>query len=71
MPAKAKPGKQRSASGAKKRFKLTGKKRFAHQKAAHNHLLQQKARQQKRLNNQMILSSPAYDKTLKRMLPNK
>jgi len=71
MPGKARPGKGKSKSGAKKRFKRTGKNLLAHQKAAHNHLLQQKARQQKRLGNQMFIVNPAFNKMLKRMLPGK
>ncbi len=44
MPGKARPGKQKSSSSAKKRFKKTGKGQFAQQKACHNHLLQQKSK---------------------------
>lgn len=69
MPAKAKPGKQRSSSSAKKRIKRTGKGQFAQQKAAHNHLLQQKSKKQKRLVKQTIIASKAHSKQLKRMLP--
>jgi len=71
MPAKAKPGKQRSSSSAKKRFKKTGKGQFAQQKASHNHLLQQKSKKQKRLAKQTIVTSKAHSKQLKRMLPGK
>lgn len=71
MPGKARPGKQRSSSGTKKRIKLTGKGSFAHQKAAHNHLLQQKSKRQKRLAGQTIVASPAYSKMLKRLIPGK
>jgi large subunit ribosomal protein L35 len=69
MPGKAKPGRQKSSSSAKKRFKLTGKGRFAQQKAAHNHLLQQKSKKQKRLSKQTIITSRAHTKQLKKMLP--
>ena len=71
MPGKARPGKQKSSSGAKKRFKKTGKGKFANQKAAHNHLLQQKSKKQKRLAQHTIITSDVYGKQLKRMLPGK
>lgn len=70
MPGKARPGKQKTRSSAKKRIKKTGKGQFAQQKAAHNHLLQQKSKKQKRLAKQTIISSSAHKKQLKRMLPN-
>lgn len=70
MPGKARVGKQRSSSGAKKRFKKTGTGKFAQQKASHNHLLQQKSKRQKRLANKTIITSNTYGKMLKRMLPN-
>lgn len=68
MPGKAKTGKQRSSSSAKKRIKRTGKGRFAHEKAAHNHLLQQKSKKQKRLAGRTLIVD-GYGKTLKRLLP--
>ena len=71
MPGKAKPGKQKCSSSAKKRFKKTGTGAFAQQKANHGHLLQQKSKSQKRLCGQTIKSSSAHSKQLKRMLPGK
>lgn len=68
MPGKARPGKIRSSSSAKKRIKRTGKGAFAHEKAAHNHLLQQKSKRQKRLAGR-TLKVNSYGKTLKRLLP--
>lgn len=70
MPGKARPGKQKTHSAAKKRFKKTGTGKFAQQKAAHNHLLQQKSKKQKRLAKQTIVASSAHTKQLKRMMPN-
>ncbi|MFH1012434.1 MAG: 50S ribosomal protein L35 [Candidatus Peregrinibacteria bacterium] len=70
MPGKARPGKIKNHSSAKKRFKKTGKGLFAQQKAAHNHLLQQKSKRQKRLANKTIITDNTYGKMLKRMLPN-
>ena len=63
-------GKARSASGAKKRFKRTGKGLFAARKPAHNHLLQQKSKRQKRLSGKTIVVSNSFSRTLNRMLPN-
>lgn len=71
MPGKARPGKQKTRSSAKKRFKKTGKGQYAQEKAAHNHLLQQKSKKQKRLSKQTIITSKAHSKQLKRMMPNK
>ncbi len=71
MPGKAKPGKQRTSSATKKRIKITGKGKFAHEKAAHNHLLQQKSKRQKRLSARTLIASSAYNKTLKKLLPGK
>ncbi len=70
MPGKARPGKQKTSSTAKKRIKRTGKGTFAHEKAAHNHLLQQKSKRQKRLAGKTLKVS-AYQKTLKKLLPGK
>lgn len=71
MPGKANPGKQKNSSSAKKRFKKTGSGAFAQQKAAHNHLLQQKSKSQKRLCKQTTMSHPSHTKQIKRMLPGK
>lgn len=69
MPGKARPGRQKTSSSAKKRFKITGKGQFARQKAANNHLLQQKSKKQKRLAKHTIIASKAHTKQLKRMMP--
>ncbi len=70
MPGKARPGKQKSSSSTKKRIKITGKGTFAHEKAAHNHLLQQKSKKQKRLSGRTLKLS-GYGKVIKRLLPGK
>lgn len=70
MPGKARPGKQKTSSSAKKRFKITGTGKITHEKAAHNHLLQQKAKRQKRLAGKGIVVS-GYTKAIKKLLPNK
>lgn len=69
MPGKARPGKIRTSSSTKKRIRKTGSGAFAHEKAAHNHLLQQKSKKQKRLSNQAI-KLKGYKKTAKKLLPN-
>ena len=69
MPGKARPGKIKTSSSTKKRIKRTGKGTFAHEKASHNHLLQQKSKRQKRLAGR-TLKAQGYKKTLKQLLPN-
>ncbi len=69
MPGKARPGKIKTRSSAKKRIKKTGTGKFAHEKAAHNHLLGQKSKKQKRLAGRTLVAN-GYGKTLKKMLPN-
>lgn len=68
MPGKARPGKQKTRSSASKRIKRTGKGTFTHEKAAHNHLLQQKSKRQKRLSGRKLVVK-GYKKTLKKVLP--
>lgn len=70
MPGKARPGKQKTSSSAKKRIRLTGTQQFAHEKPAHNHLLQQKSKRQKRLARKVQKMSSAYNRMMKRLLPN-
>lgn len=69
MSNKCKPGKIRTQSGAKKRFKMTGTGKYGHNKAAHNHLLQQKSKKQKRAFGHTMTAPAVYNKQLKRMLP--
>ena len=69
MPGKARPGKIKTRSSAKKRIRKTGSGAFAHEKPAHNHLLQQKSKKQKRLSGQKI-KAQGYGKMLKKVLPN-
>ncbi len=70
MPGKARPGKQKTNSSAKKRFKKTGKGTFMNAKAGNNHLLQQKSKKQKRKANNLVVTSSAHKKQLKKLLPN-
>ncbi len=65
---KARVGKIRTKSSAKKRFKMTSKGKFKSNKAAHNHLLQQKAKRQKRLFKKTILVNKIHEKMLKQMI---
>ena len=69
MSNKCKPGRLKTQSGAKKRFRITGKGKYAHNKPAHNHLLQQKSKRQKRLFKQSHIAPAVYNKQLKRQLP--
>ena len=70
MPAKPRVGKQRTVSGAKKRFKLTGSGKYKMQKVARNHLLQQKPKRAKRLARKALIAHGTHLKALKRMMPN-
>ena len=65
-----KVGKLRNRSGAKKRFKRTGKGHFVQKPAAHNHLLQQKSKKSKRHAKKSVIVSNTYSKMMHRMLPN-
>lgn len=67
---KGKVGKLRTRSAAKKRFKVTGKGKFTNNKPAHNHLLQQKSKRQKRIFRKKQLSSNSFKKQLKRLMPH-
>lgn len=69
MSNKCKPGRLKTQSGAKKRFKVTGSGKLSHNKPAHRHLLQQKSKRQKRLAKKSVLSPSVYNKQLKRQLP--
>jgi large subunit ribosomal protein L35 len=68
MPGKARPGKIKTSSSAKKRIRRTGKGAFVREKASHNHLLQQKSKRQKRLSSKAIKLNSSK-KTLKQLLP--
>lgn len=67
-----KVGKIRSLSSAKKRIKRTknGKGKYIVSKAAHNHLLLQKSKRQKRLARLGISVDSSHNKQIQRMLPN-
>jgi large subunit ribosomal protein L35 len=71
MANKCKIGRIKSHSGAKKRLKVTGKHKYAGNKPAHNHLLGQKSKRQKRLYRQTTVVSSVFGKQVKRMLPGK
>lgn len=65
-----KVGKLRTRSAAKKRFRVTGKGKFTSNKSAHNHLLQQKSKRQKRLFRKKQIANNAFKKQLKRLMPH-
>jgi len=69
MSNKCKPGRLKTQSGAKKRFKVTGSGKLSHNKPAHRHLLQQKSKRQKRLHKKSHIAPSVYAKQLKRQLP--
>ncbi|MBI5422188.1 50S ribosomal protein L35 [Candidatus Peregrinibacteria bacterium] len=48
---------------------MTGSGKYGHNKAAHNHLLQQKSKKQKRAFGHTMTAPAVYNKQLKRMLP--
>ena len=61
--------KLKTHKGAKKRFKVTAKKKFLHAKANKSHILTKKASKRKRHLGQAGEASPADRKALKTMLP--
>lgn len=67
-----KVGKIKSLSSAKKRIKRTknGKGEYQVAKAAHNHLLLQKSKKQKRKARLGIMVDSSHNKQIQRMLPN-
>jgi large subunit ribosomal protein L35 len=69
MSNKCKPGRLKTQSGAKKRFKVTGTGKLTSNKPAHRHLLQQKSKRQKRLHKKSSMAPAVYAKQLKRQLP--
>ena len=68
MPGKAKPGKKRTHSGAKKRAKVTGSGKVRMQKAAHNHRLHPKNDRQLNLGGRLLVVAGKQAKTLKNLL---
>ncbi len=68
MPGKAKPGKKKTHSGAKKRAKVTGAGKVRMQKAAHNHRLHPKNDRQLNLGGQLQVMEGKQAKTLKHLL---
>ena len=68
MPGKAKTGKQRSHSGAKKRARVTGSGKVRMQKAAHSHRLHPKNDRQLNLGGRLLVVKGKAAKTLKKLL---
>jgi len=60
--------KQKTHSGAKKRFKVTGSGKLKKQQAGMRHNLESKSGQRKRRLNQDEIVAPANVKVLKRLL---
>lgn len=60
--------KQKTHSGAKKRFKVTGSGKFKKEQAGMRHLLEGKPSRRKRRLNADKIVSPADEKQIKRLL---
>lgn len=60
--------KLKTISGAKKRFKLTGKGRVKRSQAYHRHCLEHKSAKQGRNLRKMVLVHPSDEAQIKRML---
>jgi len=61
--------KLKSHRGAKKRFKVTGKKKIVHSKAYKSHLLTKKSAKRKRGLRKETVISPSDKSKIKKMLP--
>ena len=61
--------KLKTHKGARKRFKVTAKKKVLHSKANKSHILTKKATKRKRLLGKKAVVSAADRKALKSMLP--
>ncbi|MGD8537482.1 MAG: 50S ribosomal protein L35 [Candidatus Aminicenantes bacterium] len=61
--------KLKTHKGAKKRFKITGKKKVVHKKANKSHILTKKSAKRKRTLGKKDLISPADRSRIKDMLP--
>ena len=61
--------KLKSHRGARKRFKVTAKKKVMHSKAYKSHILTTKSAKRKRLLGKRAVLSPADRKAAKSMLP--
>ncbi len=61
--------KLKTHRGAKKRFKVTGKKKIVHSKAYKSHLLTKKSAKRKRKLGKRALIKSADRSKIKRMLP--
>lgn len=61
--------KLKTHKGARKRFKVTAKKKILHSQASKSHLLTKKSSKRKRTLGKKIMISRADRKTIKKMLP--
>jgi len=68
MPGKAKPGKKKTHSGAKKRVSVTSSGKVRMQKAAHNHRLHPKNDRQLNLGGRLLEVEGKQATTLKHLL---
>lgn len=63
--------KMKSNSGAKKRFRFTGRGKVKFKKAFHSHILTHKTTKKKRVQRRITILSPEDQKRVNRMLPYK
>jgi len=68
MPGKAKPGKRKTHSGAKKRMRVTGTGKVRMQKGAHNHRLHPKNKRQLNLGGSLMSLSAGDASNMKKLL---
>lgn len=61
--------KQKTHSGTKRRFHITGSGLFLRMKGNRSHLRRKKDKAVRRLYDEMIPVAPGWKKTLKRLLP--
>ncbi|HBB03237.1 MAG: 50S ribosomal protein L35 [Candidatus Gracilibacteria bacterium] len=62
--------KQRTHSGAKKRMRMTAKKKVVFKKPCRNHLLFGKSKRQKRTYRKGLVGMPSDMKAVRALLPN-
>jgi large subunit ribosomal protein L35 len=62
-------GKQKTHSGSKKRFKITGTGKVMRSQAFKKHILTKKTAKRKRNLRKSVVASPANEANIKKMIP--
>jgi large subunit ribosomal protein L35 len=62
-------GKQKTHSGSKKRFKITGTGKVKRTQAFKKHILTKKTAKRKRNLRKSVIASPANEANIKKMIP--